>query len=159
MSTMKSLAALGVFAAIVFAVAGFGALLTTPSIPGWYSNLKRPSFTPPNWVFGPVWTVLYLAMAVAAWLVWRQGGLAAERSAMVLFAVQLALNAAWTPVFFGAHKIGAAFAVIALMWAAILATLVAFWRVTPLAGVLLVPYQLWVTFAAVLNFALWRLNR
>ena len=159
MSTIRSLAGLGIFAAVVFAVAGLGALITGPSIPGWYANLKRPSFTPPNWVFGPAWTILYLTIAVAAWLVWRQGGFTAQRSAMALFAVQLALNAAWTPVFFGAHKIGAAFAVIVFLWAAILATLVAFWRVTPLAGVLFVPYQLWVTFAGVLNFALWRLNR
>jgi tryptophan-rich sensory protein len=159
MSAIRSLAGLGIFAAVVFAVAGLGALITGPSIQGWYANLKRPRFTPPSWLFGAVWTVLYLTMAVAAWLVWRQGGLAAQRSAMVLFAVQLALNAAWTPVFFGAHKIGAAFAVIVFLWAAILATLVAFWRVTPPAGVLFVPYQLWVTFAGVLNFALWRLNR
>ncbi len=158
MSASRQLLGLAVFVAMVFAVAALGALFTSSAIPEWYAGLRKPSFTPPGWLFGPVWTLLYFSMAVAAWLVWRAGGLGAHRAALALFAVQLALNAAWSPVFFGMHMIGAALAVIAVMWAAIGATIVLFWRVSPAAGMLLVPYELWVTFAAVLNAALWRLN-
>ena len=159
MGGAKQAAVLGLFVLVVFAAAGLGSLFTRPAVPGWYASLAKPSFTPPNRVFGPVWTLLYLSMAVSAWLVWRRGGFGAHGAAFALFAVQLLLNASWSPVFFGAHRIGTAFVVIVLMWAAILVTLVAFWRVSRPAGALLVPYQLWVTFAGVLNFELWRLNR
>ena len=123
-----------------------------------YDQIVQPGWAPPPWVFGPVWTVLYAMMAIAAWLVWRSGGLRAQRIALALFAVQLALNALWSWLFF-AWQLGAlAFAEIVLLWIAIVATLIAFWRVRPLAGALLVPYLMWVSFAAFLNYTLWRLN-
>jgi len=126
------------------------------SPPGaWYQTLNKPSWNPPPWIFGPVWTLLYLGMAVAAWLVWRRGG---QGHALRLYVVQLALNAAWTPVFFGAHQLGAAFIVIVCMWIAIFLTQRAFQAVSRPAGLLLVPYLAWVSFASVLNFTLWRLN-
>jgi benzodiazapine receptor len=121
----------------------------------WYQTLNKPSWNPPNEIFGPVWTLLYLGMAVAAWLVWKRGG---QGHALRLYVVQLALNAAWTPVFFGAHQLGAAFIVIVCMWIAIFLTQRAFQAVSRPAGLLLVPYLAWVTFASVLNFTLWRLN-
>ena len=121
----------------------------------WYQTLNKPSWNPPPWIFGPVWTLLYLGMAVAAWLVWKRGG---QGQALRLYCVQLALNAAWTPVFFGAHQLGAAFIVIVCMWIAIFLTQRAFQAVSRPAGLLLVPYLAWVSFASVLNFTLWRLN-
>lgn len=124
----------------------------------WYAALHKPSWNPPPWVFGPAWTFLYITMAVAAWLVWREGGWKAQRRALGLFIVQWFLNALWTPLFFGAHLPGVAFGEIVLLWLAIAATLVAFWRVKKAAGLLLVPYLAWVSFAAALNFSIWRLN-
>jgi benzodiazapine receptor len=121
----------------------------------WYQTLNKPSWNPPPWIFGPVWTLLYLGMAVAAWLVWKRGG---QGQALRLYVVQLALNAAWTPVFFGAHQLGAAFIVIVCMWIAIFLTQRAFQAVSRPAGLLFVPYLAWVSFASVLNFTLWRLN-
>lgn len=125
-------------------------------MPGaWYASLAKPEWNPPSWIFGPVWSVLYLSMAVAAWLVWRKGG---QGHALRLYIVQLALNAAWTPVFFGAHQLGAALLVILALWLAILLTLRAFWRISMPAGLLFVPYLAWVSFASFLNFTLWRMN-
>jgi tryptophan-rich sensory protein len=148
--------ALVVLIAICFSVAGLGSIATTPSIPNWYAGLAKPSWTPPGWLFGPVWSVLYLSMAVAAWLVWRQGNALVP---MILFVVQLAFNAAWSWLFFGMHNPGAALIDIVLLWAAIAATTIAaFWRRSLVAGLLFVPYLAWVSFAAVLNFAIWRLN-
>ena len=130
------------------------------AMPGeWYATLKKPSWNPPGWVFGPVWTLLYTLMAVAAWLVWRQGGLRAQRRPLSLFLAQLLFNALWTPLFFGLHQPGLAFADIVLLWLALLGTVITFWKVRALAGALLLPYLAWVTFAAVLNFTLWQLNR
>lgn len=125
----------------------------------WYLTLNKPSWNPPGWVFGPVWTLLYTMMAIAAWLVWRKGGIAKQRRPLTLFAVQLLLNALWTPLFFGLHMLGVAFAEIILLWIAILATILAFRKVSPSAAWLLVPYLLWVTFAAILNATLWWMNR
>ena len=124
----------------------------------WYAQLQKPSWNPPGWVFGPVWTALYTMMAVAAWLVWKQDGFKAQRRPLTLFLMQLALNATWTPLFFGLHWPGVAFFEMVLLWLAITATLVAFWRVSRVAAWLLAPYLAWVSFAAVLNFTLWRLN-
>jgi len=139
-----------------FAAASLGALFP----PGaWYEGLNKPSWNPPAWVFGPVWTALYLMMATAAWLVWRRRGFAAQSRPLSLFLLQLALNAAWTPLFFGWHRPGIAFAEILLLWLAILATLWSFVPVNKVAAALLAPYLAWVGFAAVLNFELWRLNR
>jgi translocator protein len=140
---------------LCFAAAGIGGAVTTPNIKNWYVLLAKPSWTSPDWLFGPVWSVLYLSMAVAAWLVWRKGNALVP---MALFAVQLTFNLAWSWLFFGLHSPGAAFIDIILLWAAIAATMLAFWRQSPVAGMLFVPYLAWVSFAALLNFAIWRLN-
>jgi tryptophan-rich sensory protein len=146
---------LGGWLVACFAAAALGGFF----MPGeWYSSLQKPSWNPPGWIFGPVWTALYTMMAVAAWLVWKRGGFTAQRRPLTTFLVQLALNAAWTPLFFGLHRPGLAFAEILLLWLAIIATLAAFRRVSRIAAWLLVPYLAWVSFAAALNFALWRLN-
>lgn len=136
------------------------AFFTTRAIPTWYATLVKPAFNPPNWVFGPAWTTLYALMGVAAWLVWRRGlSSPGVRTALVLFAIQLALNFAWSWLFFGIQQPGWAFAEIVALWVAIAATIAAFFGVSRAAGWLMTPYLAWVTFAAVLNLALWRLNR
>lgn len=142
--------------ALCFAAAAAGGLATDTG--AWFDALRKPPWNPPNWVFSPVWTTLYALMAVAAWLVWKRRGFGAASTALALFLVQLALNVAWSFLFFAAQSPGLAFAEIVVLWAAILATVVAFWRIRPLAGALLLPYLAWVTFAAALNFAIWRLN-
>jgi tryptophan-rich sensory protein len=155
-SSTRSVLALVGWLALSFTAAAMGGFF----LPGeWYAGLRKPSWNPPNWIFGPVWTVLYATMAVAAWLVWKRGGFAAQRFALALFLMQLLLNALWSPLFFGLRDPGLAFADIVLLWLAVLATVVAFWKTRPLTGALLVPYLAWVTFASVLNFAMWRLNR
>lgn len=121
----------------------------------WYPALAKPAWAPPGWIFGPVWTLLYTAMGVAAWGVWRRRG---GSTPLVWWIIQLALNAAWTPIFFGLRETGWAFMEIVILWFAIFATLIAFAKVAPWTAWLLVPYLAWVTFAAALNFALWRLN-
>jgi benzodiazapine receptor len=125
---------------------------------GWFEKLQKPSWNPPGWVFGPVWTALYAMMAVAAWMIWRRGGFRAQRFPLALFLAQLALNALWTPLFFGLHRPDLALVDIVLLWFAIAATLVAFARVHRGAAVLLAPYLAWVSFATFLNFTIWRLN-
>lgn len=126
------------------------------SAPGaWYASLSKPAWNPPAWIFGPVWTFLYLLMAVAAWLVWKRDG---WKLPVALYLVQLALNAAWSPIFFGAHEPGWALAEIIVLWIFILLTMLAFIRVSRVAGLMLVPYLLWVSFATFLNFTLWRMN-
>ena len=152
----ESLLRLVVSIAVCLGAAGLGALVTMPALRPWYAGLSKPRWTPPNWLFGPVWTILYVAMAVAAWLVWQRTGLM-ERP-MKLFLLQLALNAAWSGVFFGLHSPGAAFAEIVALWFAILATSIEFWKTAPAAGWLLLPYLIWVSYAAALNFSIWRLN-
>ncbi|MDQ1560535.1 MAG: translocator protein [Pyrinomonadaceae bacterium] len=145
--------------AACFAAAGIGSLYTTPAIPTWYASLQKPAWTPPAWLFGPVWTLLYLAMAIAVWLVWRERGFAAASLAITLFAVQLVLNALWSIVFFGWRRPDLALVEIFFLWAAIFATMLSFWRVLHAAGWLMWPYLMWVTFAGFLNLAIWRLNR
>lgn len=144
--------------AICFAAAGFGSLFTVPAIAGWYATLNKPAWNPPNWIFGPVWSTLYLLMAIAAWLVWREWGFKAAGLALTLFALQLCLNALWSYLFFGLHNPALAFIEIILLWLAILATVCAFLKLNTLASVLLLPYILWVTFAAFLNYTIWKLN-
>jgi len=140
---------------LTFSAAAGGAFV---SIDGWYEGLAKPAWNPPPWVFGPAWTLLYLMMAVAAWLVWQRGGWAARKKELGLYLLQWALNALWTPLFFGLHRPGLAFAGLVALWVAALATLLAFRRARPAAGWLLIPYLLWLTFAATLNFSIWRMN-
>ena len=144
--------------AACFAAAGAGGLVTARSLSTWYQALHKPAWNPPDAVFGPVWTGLYAAMAVAAWLVWRRSGFANAGPALGLFVLQLVLNFLWTVAFFGLRRPGLAFAEILVLWVAIAATLVAFGARNRAAAGLLVPYLLWVTFASALNFAVWRLN-
>jgi tryptophan-rich sensory protein len=124
----------------------------------WYARLVQPALTPPGWVFGPVWTVLYLMMGIAAWLVWRRHGFAGAIWPLSLFVIQLSLNALWSYLFFGSQNPGLAFLDILALWLAILFTLIAFWGYDRLAGQLLLPYLLWVSFALYLNWQFWRLN-
>jgi translocator protein len=158
MTPIRQTIGLAVSMAVCFGAAGIGSMLTTPSIGGWYATLAQPAWAPPNWLFGPVWSVLYLAIAIAAWLVWRRVGFPRAASALNLFAVQLVLNVCWSAIFFGLHRPGLAFAEILLLWLAILATMVAFRSLSRAAAWLMAPYLLWVAFAAALNFSIWRLN-
>ena len=146
---------------ISVAVAGLagiaGSFFTVSEIPTWYEGLVKPALNPPGWLFGPEWALLYLLMGISLWLSWKRE--AAEKSrAMWLFAAQLALNAVWSPVFFGTHSIGNALAVIVLLWAAIVLTILVFKKISRPAAWLLAPYILWVSFAAYLNYAIWSLN-
>jgi len=143
--------------AISFIASGIGAMASMRA-DSFYGQLVQPTWAPPSSVFGPVWTILYALMGIAAWLVWRSGGFLASRSALTLFLVQLAVNALWSWLFFAWHHGALAFADIGLLWLLIVATLVSFWRIRPLAGALLIPYLLWVSFAAALNFSVWQLN-
>jgi tryptophan-rich sensory protein len=136
-----------------------GGLITAPQIETWYATLERPGFTPPNWVFGPVWTLLYALQGVAAWLLWRAGlGDRSVRVALGLFGVQFLLNLAWSPAFFGLESPALGLVVIVPLWLAIVGTIAAAWRVDRRASLLLVPYLAWVSFATALNYAIWTLN-
>ena len=158
MTTKQSLLGLVVLLVVCFAAAGIGGAVTTPKIGTWYATLAKPSWNPPAWIFGPVWSALYFCMAVAAWLVWRQGGFSGAKVPLTLFAVQLALNVLWSCIFFGLEKPGLAFGEVLLFWAAIAATMIVFWQRSMIAGILFVPYLAWVSFASFLNFTIWRLN-
>lgn len=142
---------------LTFAAAAVGALASTQA-DTFYAQLERPVWAPPGWLFAPVWTILYLLMAVSAWLVWRVSGLRGAAPALGLFAAQLAANALWSWLFFVWHQGGWAFIEVLVLWALIASTGVAFWRHQPVAGVLLLPYLAWVGFAAALTLAAWRLN-
>ena len=155
----KSRQALGLvgWVAITFAAAAIGAWGSADSS-SFYAELARPSWAPPAWLFGPVWTTLYALMAVSAWLVWRVRGFAGARSALLLFIVQLAANALWSWLFFAWHRGALAFVEVLVLLGLIVATVVAFHRNSRLAAALLYPYLAWVTFASALTFAVWRLN-
>lgn len=157
MSKQKQFLGLIGWLVLSFAASAVGAAASIQA-QSFYGQLVQPAWAPPPWVFGPVWTVLFALMAIAAWLVWRNGGLRSQSLALSLFLVQLVPNALWSWLFFAWRDGALAFADIILLWALILATLLSFWRVRPLAGVILVPYLLWVSFAAALNHALWQLN-
>lgn len=152
----SALALLG-WLALTFCAPALGALAGMPG--EWYASLHKPAWNPPSWLFGPVWTTLYTMMAVAAWQVWRRGGWRQQARPLALYLLQLALNAAWTPLFFGLRAPGWALLDIVLLLAAIVATLAAFGRASRLAACLLAPYALWAGFATFLNFTLWQLNR
>lgn len=139
------------------AVGGLGGVLTASSVSTWYPELNKPPWTPPSRVFGPVWTALYVMMAVALWLAWR-GQPQAAGSCTAVFAVQLVLNLAWSAVFFGFRQPGWALAEIVVLWVAIAATAWRLWLAAPAAGLLMVPYLAWVTFATALTAAIWRMN-
>ena len=158
MTRLRQTIGLAVSIAVCSVAAGLGSLVTAPSLSGWYAALAKPAWTPPHWIFGPVWSLLYLAMAIAAWLVWRGVGFVRGAAALNLFGVQLVLNVCWSAIFFGAHSPGTAFAEILLLWLAILATTIAFRAHSRMAAWLMLPYLLWVAFAVALNFSIWRLN-
>lgn len=143
---------------VCFAAAGIGAAVTTTSVDTWYQTLAKPSWSPPDWLFGPVWIVLYFLMATAAWLVWRRDGWPAAKGPLGWFGAQLALNVGWSVIFFGFQRPGAALAEILLLWLTIAATTSAFWNRSGIAAGLMIPYLAWTTFAAVLNAAIWRMN-
>ena len=155
---MQSSLGLIFFIVLCFIAAGIGSAVTSPKIAGWYADLAKPSWNPPNWLFGPVWTTLYLAMAVAAWLVWRQKGWNGAKLPLSLFGLQLGLNVLWSCLFFGLESPGLSFLEIILLWVAIAVTMVVFWLRSKLSGILLLPYLGWVTFAAILNYMIWKLN-
>ena len=147
-------------ALFIVLVLGGGTLIGFMTLPGaWYAGLAKPAFNPPNWIFAPVWTLLYLLMAIAAWLVWREHGLAVDLIPLGLYILQLLLNATWSILFFGRHQIREALIEVIVFWVVLLLTLISFWMVLPLAGALLIPYLLWVTFATALNASLWQKNR
>jgi tryptophan-rich sensory protein len=170
MTRTRDYAGLAAFIAINVAISALGGWATAASVGTWYQALAKPALNPPDWIFAPVWSALYLLIAIAGWRVWRRGGGEARsgeeatgvgrevRLALTVYAVQLALNLSWSFVFFGARLIGPALAVIVALLAAILANAFLFWRIDRAAGALLVPYAAWVAFATLLNAALWRLN-
>jgi len=147
--------ALVFFIILCFAVAATGRFFPPDE---WYASLNRPGYAPPNWVFGPVWTVLYLMMAVSGWLVWKSQGTVSKRAALSVFGSQLVLNAAWSAIFFGMHNPGWALVEICFLWLAISWTIVLFRPHSMPASLLLIPYLAWVSFAAVLNYGFWSLN-
>ena len=155
---MRELLGLAAFIALCLGISALGGWVTAGSVGTWYAAFAKPAFNPPAWVFAPVWTALYLMIAVAGWRVWRRRGFAGARAAMSVYALQLALNLGWSILFFGGRMIGAALAEIALLLAAIVVNAALFWRIERAAALLLLPYAAWVAFAMVLNAALWRLN-
>lgn len=142
------------------AAGAIGSVFTVSTIPGWYATLVRPGFTPPNWLFGPAWTLLYILMGSALFFVWKAtADKTAKTRAIGIFVFQLILNTLWSFIFFGLHKIGLALIEIAILWLAILATILAFSKISRTAAWLLAPYILWVSFAGYLNCSLFLLNR
>ncbi len=158
---------------IPFTAATIGSVATNRSLGGWYRRLRKPQWNPPAWLFGPVWTALYIGMGIASWLVWRRGQLSVEeetaqdrhatraevQGALTFYGLQLVLNSLWSVIFFGLRRIDLALVEVIALWTTLLVTLNRFYHIQPLAGLLLVPYQLWVTFAALLNLRIWQLNR
>jgi translocator protein len=156
----KNYFVLALFLAACFFAAVVGSAFTATSVREWYPQLRKPAGTPPSWVFGPVWTTLYILMAIAGWQVWeRAGGWSSARSALALFFLQLVLNALWSVLFFGLRNPVAGLGEITLLWLVILATVIEFFPISRLAGWLMLPYLLWVSYASYLNFGIWRSNR
>jgi len=156
---LKNILALVLFMLVPLAVGFLGGITTASNIPTWYALLNKPFFSPPNWLFAPAWTFLYITMGIAAFLVWKSAPSNARNTALIFFGIQLLLNAIWTPIFFGAHMLLLAFFELVLLWVFILLTIIKFSAVSLPAAWLLVPYILWVSFASVLNFSVWWLNR
>lgn len=135
-----------------------GSVFTVSSIPTWYAGLAKPQLNPPNWIFGPVWTTLFVLMGIAAFLVWSKGlGRRDVKIALGIFSCQLVLNTFWSIIFFGMRNPGAAFIEIIFLWLAIIATIITFSKISKVAAWLLVPYILWVSFAVYLNYSIWQL--
>ncbi len=157
---------LAIIAILTAQAAGIiGSVFTASSVKGWYATLIKPAWNPPSWLFGPVWTTLYTLMGIASYLIWSSYAKAADgqakgqiKLALIIYGIQLGLNALWSILFFGLKKPGLAFAEIIVLLIFIAITTVLFWRIRPLAGALMIPYIAWVSFASYLNFALWRLN-
>jgi benzodiazapine receptor len=153
-----SAAALAGFLGATFLVAGVSSAITISAIPTWYATLAKPTFNPPNSIFGPVWTVLYALMAIAAWLVWRQPDSTLRRAGLIWFGIQLVVNFLWSMIFFHFHHIGLAMLEIGFLWLLVAGTTAIFFRVSKPAGWMFVPYLAWVSFASLLNFSIWRMN-
>lgn len=151
--------ALILFLVVTFLAAALGSAATASSVSEWYPTLRKPSWNPPSWVFGPVWTLLYVAMAVAAWRVWRRAEAGAARSTLWLYGAQLALNALWSVLFFGLRRPDLALVDVVLLWGLLVVLLVRFARADRVAAALWTPYVAWVGFATVLNATIWQLNR
>jgi benzodiazapine receptor len=158
MSRSRDLLGLAVFLAVGVVVLALGGRVTATSVGSWYQTIAKPSFNPPDWIFAPVWTALFIAMSVAAWRVWRVGGLAACRAEMGLYAIQLAFNLGWSVIFFGLRQIGWGFVEMMAFFVLIVATGLRFSRIDRIAGWLFVPYAAWVAYALVLNGSIWLLN-
>ena len=154
-SGRRDVLGLAAFVVMCFGVSLLGGRATLPALAHWYPQLAKPAWTPPSWVFGPVWTLLYPMLAVAGWLAWREGR---SRGGTLLYLLQLTLNAAWPFIFFAERRVGWALVCVVALFLAILATIVAFWRVQRAAAVLLWPYLGWIGFAAALNAAIWWMN-
>ena len=146
------------FLFLCYGAAGLGSIWTSSSVGAWYAELRKPSFNPPNWIFAPVWSVLYFLMTLSVWLVWREAGWGGAKLALILFFAQLALNVAWSGLFFGLRRPGTALVEIVFLFGAIVATALAFRPVSGIAFGLMVPYAIWVAFAVLLNFKIWQLN-
>ena len=157
LSKQKQILGLVGWLVVSFAASAVGAMATIQA-KSFYSRLAQPPWAPPPGIFGPVWTVLYALMGIAAWLVWRSGGFRPNRKALTVFLLQLAFNALWSWLFFAWHRGAWALADVLVLWILIVAALVSFWRVRPVAGALLIPYLLWVSFASALNYSVWQLN-
>ena len=153
-----SIISLMFFIVICFAAAGLGSYFTGQSISTWYVTLQKPDWNPPNWIFGPVWSALYLMMAISIWFVWRNGTFFDNPVVYILFALQLILNIAWSGIFFGVQQPGWAMVDILLLWILILLYILFSWPVSKMASILFMPYLLWVGFASVLNITIWQLN-
>ncbi|ACB74971.1 TspO/MBR family protein [Opitutus terrae] len=150
---------LGLFLLLAAFAGTIGAIATATSVHTWYPTLQKPAWTPPNWLFGPAWTLLYILMSIAAWRVWRVGGEADARHTSRLFAAQLALNALWSVLFFGLHRPGLALVEVIVLWLVLIRIYVRFRAADRIAGWLWLPYLLWVSYATLLNAAVWELNR
>jgi tryptophan-rich sensory protein len=155
---LQDMLGLAGFVALCLLVSVLGGAVTATSVDAWYQTIEKPPFNPPDWLFAPVWISLFIMMAIAGWRIWKRAGFGAEKLAFTLFATQLVLNLAWSVLFFGLQQIGLALVEICLLLITIVATAIVFWRVDRVAGMLFVPYVLWVGFATLLNASLFLLN-
>ena len=156
---MKNVVKLIVSIAVPFLVGFTASLFTITGVNSWYQAIQKPSWNPPNWIFAPVWTTLYVLMGIAFFLIWRSTDEKQKRTAIILFIIQLVANFLWSFIFFDQHQVSLAFAEIIILWLLILVTIFSFARINKVAAWLLVPYISWVSFAAILNYTIWQLNK